>query len=769
MIVSLGARALPLVVLLVLVSEIGSARQKQQEPSNWNWETYGGEPQDAHYVPLDQINKSNVDQLKIAWAYRTQDQSSYSFNPIEVDGALYVLAKDNSLVALNAATGEEIWVHAGLAGIANRGIAYWQSKDGTDRRLIFQVHNQLQEIDARTGKSILNFGTNGFVDLMLGLRRPVQQISAVGWIQSFNPGTVYGDLVIEGSFTGEQYLAPPGDVRAYNIITGKQVWQFHAIPHPGDPGYNTWSNKDAWKYAGGAGLWGDSAIDPQRGIIFFPTGGTKFEFYGADRKGEGLFGSSLVALDVHTGKYLWSFQAVHHDVWDYDMAAAPQLITVDHDGKKIDAVALAGKTCFLYVLNRVTGEPIWPIVEQKVPRGDMSDEKLWPTQPFPTAPPPFCKQQFTAADINPYLSQAQQKALADRLANDVNGPLFTPPETQETIEMPGNQGGASWGMTASDPEKGMAYILAVNAPALIKMTTQSPYDVAPGAAGVSGGTPGHVAYQEHCQQCHGPDRAGSASIPPLVDVTRRLDPVAIRSMIEYGSGRMPALGGIVQDDQIDEIISYLRNPSTGGQAFEESTKPAPVKLGGDVVGWGRAPAGQAAYADRSTSNPWGVGVMAGAAYPTGVNAPGQRYYTGWNIDWDIIGPPWETLTAYDLNKGTMKWQVSVGTSPGLMTKQLGAVVTSSGLVFLATKDGKVRAYDAGSGKILWTGDLPAGAYGIPAMYEWAGREYLVICATTPLEKPATLPGMDSGESAPNSATDKIKREYVGFALPAEHD
>ena len=769
--VSAGIKALPVLILLFVVIQFGSARQKQPgEQTNWNWDVYGGEAADAHYAPLTQINKSNVNQLQIAWTYPVQDDVSYRFNPLEIDGVVYVLARNTSLVALSAASGKEIWVHGGLTGISNRGIAYWQSQDGKDRRFIFTIHGQLQEIDAQTGKSILSFGNDGYVDLRAGLGRPEDEINQ---IQPSSPGVVFGNLIILGASTSEPSLASAGDVRAFDVITGKKVWQFHVIPHPGDPGYDTWEYKDAWKYAGGADPWGDLSLDQKRGIVYFGTGGTKDEFFGGDRKGEGLFGSALVALDARTGKYLWSFQLVHHDVWDFDTPAAPQLTTVVHDGKNVDAVAIAGKTCFLYVLDRVTGKPIFPIVERRVSTyTDVPDEQIWSTQPFPTAPPPFCDQQFTAADIDPYLSPELQKGLADRLANDVNGPIFTPPLTRETVEIPGNQGGANWGMEAANPNNGMVYVAGNNTPAFLQMATQTRWPQ-PGTTATTvtpGETQGHVLYQQRCQACHGADLSGGVG-PSLVGITKRLSTDEIGTAIMYGLGRMPAFASSVSDHDLSLIISYVANPETGGRYLlpyhpGRGETAATGNPGGDVVAWGGAPAGQAAF--RTMDKEGTFGVWYEYPYPKGLTVPKQRYYTDYNLEPNVIAPPWNEFTAYDLNSGTIKWQVSLGASPGLLGKQIGPVVTASGLVFYPTMDAKIRAYDADTGKILWTGDLPAGAYGIPTMYQWDGREYLVVCATTPIEKPGVQPGMAPAASAgAGAAAAKIERAYVAFALPAD--
>ena len=390
-----------LCVILTAVCQAAHAGQDYK-----TWKDYGGGPDSSHFVDLKQINKSNVNQLEVAWIYPTGDNRSYVFNPIVVDNVMYVQARNSSLVALDAATGKEIWIHENLPGLATRGIAYWESKDRKDRRLIFAINNYLQEIDARTGKSILTFGNNGLVDLRQGLGRDPRTIVR---IQPESPGRVFENLILLGSSTGEAYLSAPGDIRAYDVRTGKIVWTFHTIPHPGEEGYDTWP-KDAWKYAGGTNTWGEITVDEKRGIAYFPTGSPTYDYYGADRIGSNLFGNCLLALDARTGKRLWHFQMVHHDLWDYDNNAAPQLITVRHNGKLIDAVSQSTKQGFLFVFDRVTGKPLWPIEERPVPKSHMPGEQAWPTQPYPTVPPPYARQTMTADDVNPYILTAEERA-----------------------------------------------------------------------------------------------------------------------------------------------------------------------------------------------------------------------------------------------------------------------------------------------------------------------------------------------------------------------
>ena len=392
---------------------------------------------------------------------------------------MYVLAKNQSLVALDATTGKELWIHAGLRGIARRGINYWESPDGRERRLIFQINNNLQAIDAATGKSILTFGTNGLVDLREGLGRDP---ALVGRVQSGTPGKIFENLLLLGSAPGEGYLSAPGTLRAFDVITGKMVWAFHTVPHPGEEGYETWP-KDAWKYVGGANTWGEISIDARRGIAYFPTGSPTYDYYGADRIGSNLYANSLIALDARTGKRKWHFQVVHHDLWDYDLTAAPQLVTVKHDGKAIDAVALAAKHGFLFVFDRVTGKPLWPIEERPIEKSTVPGEQTWPTQPFPTKPAPFARQQMTVDDLTPlFLTDAERASWTERLKKARSG-LFAPLSTEhETIAVPGAVGGANWGNTAAYPAKGLVYVISQDFPSFYKLS-ETPPNLRPAGGG----------------------------------------------------------------------------------------------------------------------------------------------------------------------------------------------------------------------------------------------------------------------------------------------
>ena len=441
------------------------------------WADYGGASDSAQYSALKQIDRTNVTKLKVAWTYPTGDNSRYLFSPLIVDNVMYVLTKSNTYVALDAATGKEIWKFTAEPGIlTNRGINYWESKDRKERRLLFANNHALRALDAQTGKPIPTFGEGGKVDLKQGLGHDPKTIALV---QSTTPGRVFEDLLIVGSATNQGYGSAPGDIRAYDVRSGKLVWTFHTIPHEGELGYETWP-KDAWKKVGGANVWGEMTLDEKRGVLFAPTASAKYNFFGADRTGANLFSDSLLALDARTGKRLWHYQFVHHDIWDYDGATAPKLVTVRHSGKVIEAVALPSKEGFLWVFNRLTGEPLWPVEERKVPSSDMAGEKTWATQPFPVKPPPFARQEFTVDDINPYLSTEDKAKFRDQILSARNEGLFTPPAKRGTVQMPGNNGGANWGGAAVEPEKGAIYIVSKDLPSLLKMGPENPQNI-PGA------------------------------------------------------------------------------------------------------------------------------------------------------------------------------------------------------------------------------------------------------------------------------------------------
>jgi quinate dehydrogenase (quinone) len=448
------AVALPPVILALAAVAAQTPRE---------WRDYGGGADSSKYVAAAQITKENVARLQVAWSYA---DGQTDFNPLIVRGTVYGRGAGDSFIALDAATGRLLWTHQGPAGFNTRGVNYWESTDGKDRRLIFSANNLLRELDAQTGEAISAFGDGGRVDLREGLDRDPATINQ----QSRLPGRVFDNLLILGSATNEEYGSAPGDIRAFDVRTGKKVWTFHTVPRPGELGYDSWP-KDAWKTVGGANNWGEQSIDEQRGIVFVPTASPKYNFYGGLRKGDNLFGDCLLALDARTGTRLWHFQTVHHDIWDLDNTSAPQLITIHRDGRAIDAVAMAGKTGYLYVFDRVSGTPIWPIEERPVPQGTtVPGEALSPTQPVPTNPPPFSRQTFTAADINPHiLSADERERFRQRVLKARNDGPFTPIGFDEVLHMPGNHGGSNWGSTASNPREGRVYVIGFNVPALLRL------------------------------------------------------------------------------------------------------------------------------------------------------------------------------------------------------------------------------------------------------------------------------------------------------------
>ena len=581
------------------------------------WSQYLGGADSSQYSSLKQINRGNVAQLEIAWTYSAEDNNQYLFNPIVLDNVIYVQAKNNSLVALDAATGRELWTHAFKGSVTTRGINYWESKDRSDRRLFTTNAGFLTAIDARTGNTIMSFGDNGRVDERVGLAD--RDWSESPPIQTNNPGRIFENLIIMPMMrSGGDYAYLPGDIHAYDVRSGKLVWQFHTVPRPGEFGYDTWP-KDFWQRSGGGINWNELTIDEKRGIAFIPTGTGKWDHYGADRKGQNLFANSIIALDARTGKRLWHFQTVHHDLWDYDLSAGPKLLTVKHDGKNVDIVIQPSKQGFLYVLDRTTGQPLWPIEERPVPKSDVAGEEAWPTQPFPTKPPAFARQALTENDINPYLPETEQAEWRDKIRKARNEGIFTPPSLKGTLSIPGVGGGASWATSAVDPAKGALYIVSKDAPTIITL-------VPPGS----------------------PNSDKRAATPP---------------------------------------------------------HPAPVPIDGPFLHY-TAPYTQ--FTSQTTKLP-------------------------------TLSPPWFQMTAYDMNAGTIKWQIPYSSVPslvaqghtdtgGVQQQRGGPVVTSGGLIFAATNDKKLRAYDEDTGKTIWETTLPAAAEGVPAVYEISGREYIVVCA-----------------------------------------
>jgi quinoprotein glucose dehydrogenase len=666
------------------------------------WNQYGGASDSMQYSALAQITTSNVKQLERAWFYPVPGEPDrLQFNPLIVDNVMYVTGVRGVVVALDAATGKELWMSTLQA--PDRGLAYWESKDRSDRRLILTASNGIREIDARTGRQILTFGTNGFVDMRVGAPR------RNGGPNS-SPGRIFENLLIVGSNVGEGYGSPPGDIRAYDVLSGKLVWTFHTIPRPGEYGYETWP-ETAFRYAGGANTWGDITLDEKNGMVFLPTGSPTHDLYGGDRQGDNLFGNCLLALDARTGKRVWHFQIVHHDLWDYDNAAAPKLLTVQHNGKPIDIVAQAGKTGFLYVFERKTGTPLWPIEERPVPKSDVPGEYSSPTQPFPTKPPPFARQSMTPDEVNPFVSPEEQEQLKQLVREAANEGVFTPSShLRPHIQFPGAWGGANWGSVAGDPQTGMVYVRSLEMISYRKMSLVEPNrggGAGGGGRGQGAAAPGpreqsgQAVYTERCSTCHG------AGQMPMRSLTV-LGSDGFRSVVRKGVNSMPRFAeSVVSNAALDDLERYLASLPT---SEEQAGNPSEIRL---------------------------------PQNPNRYQGPPTRYGGSFSAGWytsngyPVTGPPWSQLVAYDLNEGTIKWRVADGTAPGVVGKvmtttgtvrpQNSPVVTAGGLVFLAnSQDCFLRAFDKTTGELVWERELEGNPEGMPAVYEVNGRQYVAF-------------------------------------------
>ena len=685
------------------------------------WNRYEGEPGATSFSALDQIDRTNVGRLEIVWTY--ERVGAKGINPLVVDTVMYVLGSDNTVVAIHAGSGIELWSHtsAAIGSVRHFGFNYWESNDRADRRLFFQKGNHsLLAVDALTGEPISSFGDHGRVDLREGLGVDPQLVNRA---TSPSPGAVFEDLLILGSYTGEGYVAAPGHIRAFDVRTGRQVWIFHTLPKPGEFGYDTWPEGRS-DNAGGANAWGGMSVDEERGIVYAPLGSANYDFYGVDRPGENLFANSLLALDARTGERIWHYQTVHHDLWDYDLAATPVLLTVERDGKPVDIVAQATKTGMVFTFDRVTGEPLWPIEERPVPTSDMPGEQAWPTQPFPTKPEPFVPLTVSLEeDLNPYIVPAERDSIVRFVRNMHYEGLYTPPSTRPTLQAPGNRGGANWGSTAGDPRSGAFFVLSFNMPSVLHLL---PIVSGETGTGASEFDEGQQIYQEHCQSCHGANLAGqpAGGIPSLADVTGRLSHVEFEDIVRNGRNLMPAWPHL-DDGQLETLQLFLANPELAlvrNGAIEQGELPPSEPL---------------------------------------------RYQSAWRHVLDskgvpAIGPPWFRLTAYDLNEGSIKWQIPIGDVPHLVAEGIlntgsaaplrgGPAITAGNLVFQIAGD-KLKAYDLESAAELWAGSLPAVGDGIPAVYEVDGRQYVVVAA----------PGKRRASASTGSAETP---GYVAFALP----
>ena len=683
-----------------------------------DWRTTGGDPGNSRYSPLDQINRANVNTLRVAWIYHTADAlSQIQATPVIADGVLYTTTPALSVVALRADSGTPIWRFDPFANRereshANRGVAYWS--EGGKRLVFFSAGRRLYSVDASAGRPVAGFGDSGWVDLAAGLGRDIGDASIV----ATSPGVVFDDLLIQGTRVGEEEGSAPGDVRAYDVHTGRIRWTFHTIPRPGEPGYETWP-ADAWKTAGGANSWAGMSIDVDRAIVYIPTGSATPDFYGGNRPGANLFANTLLALDARTGKRLWHFQTVHHDLWDRDLPAAPNLVRVARGARRIDAVAQITKSGFVFLFDRRSGNPLFPVEERPVPVSDLDGEHAWRTQPYPLQPAPFARQSIAEDDLTQLSPGAHADALR-RFRALRHDALFAPPSRQGTIILPGFDGGGEWGGAAVDRETGVIYVNGSDVPWIAAMREAA--KITPSTGPSRGGA---EVYASACASCHGENRLGKDRAPSVLGVGARLSAEQIHSVIDRGRGFMPSFANLREDEK-QAVIAYLLGQNA----------PPPT-------------------AARETSS------HAAAASPS--RQPSAPYefvgYERWrdSAGYPAIKPPWGTLSAIDLNTGEYRWRIPLGEHAALAANGIpvtgteqygGSIVTAGGLVFIAaTQDEKFRAFDKETGKLLWQTSLPAAGYATPSTYAVHGKQYVVIAAG------GGKLGTKSGDA------------YVAFALP----
>ncbi|HWC95991.1 MAG TPA: PQQ-binding-like beta-propeller repeat protein [Candidatus Sulfopaludibacter sp.] len=639
-----------------------------------DWPVNGG-PYNIRYSPSTQISPANIGKLQVAWSYDSHDafkDSEMQSNPIVVDGMLFATTPTLKVVALDAATGREIWKFDPAEGAGpqrryrHRGVTVYQD------RVFVTWRNFLYALDKRTGRPIASFGTAGRIDLRENLGRPAASAS----ISASSPGVIFEDMIILGSTVPETLPGTPGHIRAFDVHTGKMRWIFHTIPYPGEFGYATWP-KNAYEISGGANAWAGLSIDPKLGMVFAATGSASFDFYGANRVGDNLFANCVLALDARTGRRIWHFQGVRHDVWDLDFPAAPSLVTVTRNGRPVDAVAQITKSGYVFLLDRRTGKPLFPIAYRKAPPSPLDGEKLAAEQPYPVKPPPFTRQTFDEAIITNRTPEAHAAVLDIFRKLDSQG-IYTPPSGRGTILFPGTDGGGEWGGAAFDPATNLLYVNSNEQPWIIRMVT---HDTA-------------SLYKNNCADCHGDDRKGSPQFPSLVDVGQRRSRAELASVIREGTGRMPGFSHLGRG--VEEIVDFLVTGRDPGMAAPSAPDANWQKYRNE---------GYILFRDQE-------------GYPP-------------------LTPPWGTLNAIDLAKGEIRWQIPLGEYPELVAKGLkntgsdnygGPVVTASGLLFIGASnfDKKFRAFDKLTGKLLWETVLPAAGNATPSIYEIDGREYVVI-------------------------------------------
>lgn len=652
-----------------------------------NWSSYLGDPGRSHYSTLSQITKDNVKDLKVAWSYEAADRGQMQMNPLVVDSILYGVTAALRVVALNAETGKEIWRFGDSVKVwhsNSRGVSYWGK--GKDKRILVTHGPDLFALDALTGTPIASFGNNGKIDLRSGMPESEKE----KFVISGTPGSIYKDLIVMPLRLSEGADAAPGDVMAFNVITGKLEWVFHTIPHPGEKGHETWIDSTAYKspVVGAANNWAGMAVDEEAEIIYIPTGSAAPDFYGGNRLGSNLYANCLLALDANTGERLWHFQFTHHDLWDRDPPAPPNLLMVERDGKKIPAVAQVTKQGYVYVFDRITGKPLFDIEEVPVPSSTLEGEKAWPTQPIPVKPKPFARmsQDLTEADISPF-AENKEELLAFFKSADKR--QYAPPNLTPNFLFPGYDGAAEWGGAAADPEDGIIYVNSNEMAWSLQVVLSEE---------VSSSAPfGEATYQKYCVSCHQADRKGlpASGYPSLIDLQLRKEKEGVLDVIVQGKGMMTGFPQLTEDEK-EALLKFLFGQEVKHNVVEKEAKPEVGKRGYKHTGYNK-------FLDSN-------------------GLPG-------------ISPPWGTMHAIDLNTGEYIWSIPFGNTPELGKEGKstgtenygGAVVTENGLLFIgATRDGYFRVFDKHTGEILWDYKLPAAAFATPAMYEVNGKQFIAI-------------------------------------------
>jgi len=661
----------------LVAAALGAIALAAAQPADVGWLQHGGRD-NIRYSPLDQINKSNVNRLQVAWTYEAGDHfkgSEMQSNPIVVDGMLYLTTPTLHVVALDAATGRELWKFDPSGGsgprtrFRHRGVTVYRD------RVFVTYRNFLWAIDRLKGQPIASFGDGGRVDLREGLGKPVDRVT----VSASTPGAIFEDMLILGSSVPETLPGTPGHIRAFDVNTGKLRWIFHTIPQPGEFGYDSWP-KDAYQLSGGANAWAGVTVDQGNAMVFAATGSASFDFYGVNRHGDNLFANCVLALDARTGKRVWHFQGIKHDLWDWDFPAAPNLVTVTRNGRKVDAVAQVTKNGYVFVLDRKTGAPLFPIEQRRARESDIDGEQASGTQAHPLKPPPFTRQRLTEDMLTNRTPEAHA-AVLEQFRKLRGGDLFTPPSREGTIIFPGVDGGAEWGGAAFDPDSALLFVNSNEMPWIVRLIPNSDTGV----------------YVSKCATCHREDRSGSPSAPSLVDIGGRKTRDEIVSIIREGTGRMPAFPDMGARN-MNDVADYLLTGRDKASDPKIANDPAWLKYRSDGETLWRDPDG----------------------YPP-------------------IAPPWGTLQAIDLNAGTIKWKIPFGEYPELVEKGLkntgsdnygGPIVTAGGLLFIGATnfDRKFHAYDKLTGALLWETTLPAAGSATPSTYTVNGRQYVVIVA-----------------------------------------